>query len=450
MFLFGMLIVFSTLIYILVTNNERLALYIFGISSIAYFVFGYGIPLNEMNLLVSETNIIYLIFEVLTILSVFYLIKRFESTVFMKDYNLVLRSFFFRFETMTLALYLIGILISSGNIIIDFLILVACMRLFKVDKFISYIVVNAVLFTNALFIYPTNNLLLVDPSIGTSDLLHTSSVLVAIIIPSFMLILYFAGFLVRSLEKDIVVEFKIIGIIILTAVVGMLGVASLSSTQLLIYLPIMTIILLYLNDLNVRKKFSRYSQIPITVSILILCAFIITIYISKFSFLLFIICSILINSVLLTEKYQVTEVSYVEQDIDPKTLITAVIVIFLMTIFANYSVYNATTIGVPYIEAMLNAVMSGGSNLLSRTYLLYTNAAYFGTMTPTYIDPNMGINNIQYLIIAIPALSVIAIPMQLLIISATGYKTKISGEILIGVIMIGLVTLTLVSYAIGA
>ncbi len=450
MFLLGMLIIFSSLIYLLVTNNERGALYIFGISSIAYFIFGYGVPLNEINLLVSESNLGSLIIQFAVIFLTLYLINRFEDTVFTKDYNLILRSFFFRFETLTLALYLIGILLSSGQLIIDFLMLVALVRLLKVDKFISYIVVTAVLFTNALFIYPTENLKLIDETINAAGFIHTNSMLVAIIIPVFMLILYMSGFLVRSLEKDIVVEFKIIGIIAITAIVGFLGVASLNSTQLLIYLPIMALVLLYLNDMNVRKKFSRFSQVPLTLSIVLLLAFIGTIYISTYSFILFIICTLFLNSVILNERYIDVEIGYDENPDNKKTVYVAVVIIFLMVLFANYSAYNATEIGVPYIQSALIATINDAGNVLSRTYALYTNAAYFSTYTPTLIPVTTDLTTIQYLIIAIPALTVISVPMQLLIISSTGYKTKISGEILIGVIFIGLLTMTLVSYAIGA
>lgn len=450
MFLFGMLIIFASLIYLLVTNNERGALYIFGVSSIAYFIFGYGVPVNEINLLIRESNVGTIILKFLIIFITFYLIKKFEETVFLKDYNLVLRSFFFRFETLTLALYLFGILISSGNLIIDFLILIALVRLFKVDKFISYIVVTSVLFTNALFIYPAEYVKLIDDSVNVSNFMHTSSVLVAIIIPAFMLVLYVSGFLVRSLEKDIVVEFKIIAIIAITAIVGALGIKSLSSTQLLIYLPVMALILLYLNDMNIRKKFSRYSQIPITLSIVLLIAFVGTIYISKYSFVLFLVCALVLNSILLNERYHQDIVEYNENPDNHTTIIAGVVIILLMIIFANYSVYNATTIGVPYIQDAINTLTVGSTNVLARTYELYTNAAYFSVYTPTLIDPTLDLSTIQFLVIAIPALSIISVPMQLLIITSTGYKTKISGEILIGVILFGLLVLTLVSYAIGA
>lgn len=450
MFLLGMLIIFSSLIYLLVTNNERGALYIFGVSSIAYFIFGYGVPLNEINLLVSESNLGILLIEFLIIFITLYLIRKFEDTVFTKDYNLVLRSFFFRFETLTLALYLIGVLISSGRMIIDFLMLIAIVRLLKVDKFISYIVVTAVLFTNALFIYPVENIKLIDDSLSVTGFLHTSSMLVAIIIPIFMLILYGSGFLVRSLEKEIFVEFRIVGIIITTAVIGFLGVSSLSSTQMLVYIPIVALILLYLNDMNVRKKFSRFSQIPLTLSIVLLAAFIGTIYISKYSFILFLVCAFFLNSILLNERYVEVEVGYNDNPYNIQTVTTAIIFIFLMSLFANYSVYNATEIGVPYIQSALVDLIGNGSNVLSRTFALYTNAAYFTSYTPSLVPLQTDVTMIQYLVMAIPALTVISIPMQLLILSSTGYKTKISGEVLIGVILIGLLTVTLVSYAIGA
>lgn len=450
MILLGMLIIFSTLVYLLVTNNERGALYIFGVSSITYFIFGYGVPLNEINLLISQSNIGILLLQFLIIFITFYLIGRFEDTVFTKDYNLVLRSFFFRFETLTLALYLIGVLISSGYLIIDFLILIAMVRLLKVDKFISYIVVTATLFTNALFIYPVENLKLIDETITTTNLMHTNSMLVAIIIPIFMLILYASGFLVRNLEKDIVVEFKILGIIGITAIVGLLGISSLSSTQLLTYLPVLALILLYLNDLNVRKKFSRFSQIPLTLSIVLLIAFIGTIYVSKYSFVIFLICAFFLNSILLNERYVEVEVGYNQLPANKRTVYTAIILIFLMILLANYSVYNATDIGTPYIQTVLLSIANESGNVLARTFELYTNAAYFSAYTPSLVPETADVATIQYLVMAIPALTIISVPMQLLILSATQYKTKISGEILVGVIFVGLLTMTLVSYAIGA
>lgn len=449
MFLLGMLIIASTLIYMLVTNNERGALYIFGVSSIAYFIFGYGVPLNEINKLLSSADLSKIGSNLIIILVVLYLINKFEDTVFTKDYNLVLRSFFFRFETITLALYLIGILLSSGNMITDFLLLLALVRLFNVDKFISYIVVTAVLFTNALFIYPMQNIEHMSESMNVSSYLHINSVLVAIIIPSFMLLLYISGFLVRRLEKDIVVEYKIIGIIVTTAVVGFLGISSLSSSEMLVYLPVLALVLLYLNDMNVRKKFSRYSQIPLTLSIALFIAFIGTIYISHYSLIVFIICAVFLNSVLLNERYISVEVGYNENPDNQKTIYTAVIIIFLMILFANYSVYNATDIGVPYIQKGIDAAINNASNALGRTFTLYTNAGYFSGFTTTLIPVTTDSIMMQYLLMAIPALTVISVPMQLLIISGTGYKTKISGEILVGVIVVGLLTMTLVSYAIG-
>lgn len=120
-----------------------------------------------------------------------------------------------------------------------------------------------------------------------------------------------------------------------------------------------------------------------------------------------------------------------------------------MIIFANYSLYNATDVGVPYIQAALNQAISENSSALLRTYTLYTNAAYFSADTARYIDPAIGLSNIQYIVIAMPALAIISVPVQILILSSTGYKTKISGEILLCVILIGLLTLTIVSYAIG-
>lgn len=450
MFIIGMIIIFSTLIYLLVTNNERRALYIFGASSIAYFIFGYRIPLNELNLLVAEANIGSVIVQFFIIFITIYLIERFEDTIFPRDYNLVLRSFFFRFETITLALFLLGVLLSTGNLIIDFLILVMMVRLFSVDKFIAYIVVTSTLFTNALFIYPAENIKLIDEALNSTNLMHMSSLLVAIIIPAMMLVLYVAGFLVRSLEKEIVVEFKIIGIIIVTGIIGALGVASLSSTQMLVYLPLVALILLYLNDLNIRKKFSRFSQIPITLSIVMLIAFLVTIYISMYSFLLFTVCSILLHSVLLNERYQREKQVILEDESLSKSVYFALVIIFLIVILANYSVYNATEIGVPYIEMAIDNILASANGVLSRTFALYTNAAYFSLNTPMLINPQTDIDSIEYLVMAIPALFVISVPMQILILCSTGYKTKISGEVLIGVIVLGLLTMTIVSYAIGA
>lgn len=449
MFILGMLIIITSLIYLLVTNNERGALYIFGITSIAYFIFGYGIPLNEINLLLTEANFFNILIEFAIILGTMYLIRRFEDTIFVKDYNLVLRSFFFRFETLTLALYLIGILVSSGRLTTDLLILLAIVRLLKVDKFISYVVVSAVLFTNALFIYPIENIKLLDETINVSGFMHTNSMLVAIIVPVFMLLLYVLGFSVRSLEKDIVVEFKIIGIIITTGIVGLLGVANLNSTQMLIYLPILALVLLYLNDMNVRKKFSRYSQIPLTFSIIVFVAFIGTIYVSQYSFILFIICGVLINSILLNERYVDVEIGYNDNPGSKNTFYIGLVLLFLMVILANYSVYNATEIGVPYIQRELIEEIAASSNVLARSFVLYTNAAYFSAHTTSLIPLTTELPIIQYLVMAIPALTVISVPMQLLILSGTGYKTKISGEILCGVIVVGLLTMTIVSYVIG-
>ncbi|WOO86648.1 hypothetical protein RZE82_05905 [Mollicutes bacterium LVI A0039] len=450
MFLFGMILICSTLIYLLSTNNERNAMYLFGGASIVYFIFGYGVPLNEIPLLVSESNFLGLVMQVISIIIIFYIIRKFDNTIFPFDYNLVLRSFFFRFETISLALFLIGLLISSGNLIIDFVVMVAIVRLTNVDKFIAYVTVNAVLFTNAIFVYPNFNVGMFGDTLIASELVSTSNLLVAIFIPSVMLILYASGFLMRSLEKEIFVEVRIIGIIILTAVVGLLGVSSLSSSQMLIYLPIMSLILLSLNDMGVRKKFSRYSQIPLTLSIIIAITFILSIYISQYSFILFIICAVLVNATIMNERYQKKEQSYDEDPGQFKTIVIGVCLMFAMVIFANYSIYNATEMGVPYIEQAMITLESGSTNILTRTYELYANAAYFSMYTPMLIRPEFSATTIQFLLIAIPALSVISIPSQLLILSSTGYKTKISGEVSMGVIIIGLITLTLISYAIGA
>lgn len=449
MFIFGMLLIISTLIYLLVTNNTRNALYIFSFTSIAYFIFGYGIPLNELNMLITQTNIIEMGLELITISIILYLILKFEDTVFLKDYNLILRSFFFRFETLTLALYLLGILLSSGSLIIDFLMLIAIVRLFKVDKFISYIVINSVLFTNAIFTYPIENIKLVEATVPSVDLLHTSSLLVAIIIPIFMLMLYLSGFFVRNLEKDITVEFKILGIIGITGLVGFLASSNMSSSQLLVYLPVMSLILLYLNDMNVRKKFSRYSQIPLTLSIVLIISFLVTIYISLYSFVLFIICALILNSIILNEQYQVEKDLFDPSEVDNTTVLLSIVLIYIMTVFANYSIYNATDIGVPYISTVINDVAANGANVLTRTYMLFTNSAYFSSITPSLISEGASGGAIAYLVIAIPALQIISVPVQILLLASTGYKTKISSEVLLGVIAFGLVTLTLVSYAIG-
>lgn len=449
MFIFGMLLIIATLIYLLVTNNTRNALYIFSFTSIAYFVFGYGIPLNELNMLIAQTNMLGMALELITISIILYLILKFEDTVFLKDYNLILRSFFFRFETLTLALYLLGILLSSGNLIIDFLMLIAIVRLFKVDKFISYIVINSVLFTNAIFTYPVENIKLVETTVPSVDLLHTSSLLVAIIIPIFMLMLYLSGFFIRNLEKDISVEFKILGIIAITAIVGLLGASNLSSSQLLIYLPVMSLILLYLNDMNVRKKFSRYSQIPLTLSIVLIISFLATIYISLYSFVLFIICALILNSIILNEQYQVDKDLFDPSQVDNTTVLLSIVFIYVMMVFANFSIYNASDIGVPYISTVLNEVAAHGTNVLTRTYLLFTNSAYFSSVTPSLIGDSVSGSTIAYLVIALPALQIISVPAQILLLASTGYKTKISSEVLLGVIAVGLVILTLVSYAIG-
>ncbi len=449
MFYFGMLIIFSTLIYLLVTAKEKSAFVMFIIASIAYLVFSYGVPVNEINLLLKEANIFNVLVEVAIIFLVFYLIGRFEDTIFTKDYNLVLRSFFFRFETITLALYLLGILLSSGNLIIDFLTLTAVMRLLKVDKFISYVTMNAVLFTNAIFVYPISNLQLLSSDVVSTNFLHTSSMMAVVVITAFLVVLYFSGFLVRSLEKDITVEFRIILIIAVTAIVGFLGVNSFSTSQLLVYLPLVALILLYLNDMNVRKKFSRYSKHPITLSIILFASFIATIYLSSQSFLLFLVCVILINSILLNEQYQEIENLFVEKH-ESKNILLYICCIIVIGILANYSYYNATEIGVPYIQSAINGAVNGSNTVLSRTFELYANAAFLSPFSPMFISDTNSTQAIQYLIIAIPALSIISIPTQIIIQEAVGYKTKISSEVLIGVISLGLLTLTLVSYAIGA
>ncbi len=449
MFYFGMLIIFSTLIYLLVTNKEKSAFMMFIIASIAFLIFSYGVPVNELNLLFKEANVFNILFELVIIFLVFYLIGRFEDTVFTNDYNLVLRSFFFRFETITLALYLLGILLSSGNIIIDFLMLTAVMRLVKVDKFIAYVTINATLFTNALFVYPSANLELLPPDIVSSNFIHTSSLMAVAVISMFMVVLYFSGFLVRSLEKDIVVEIRILLIIVATAIVGLLGVNSFSSEQLLVYLPIVALILLYLNDMNVRKKFSRFASYPITLSIMLFVSFLATIYLSSQSFIMFIVCVILINSILLNEQYQIIENLFIEKQ-QAKNILIYICLLIVVVLLANYSYYNATQIGVPYIQSAINMAVSGSNPVLSRTFELYANAAFFSTFSPMFIAETNTNAAIQYLIIAIPALSIISIPMQIIIQEAVGYKTKISSEVLIGVISLGLLTLTLVSYAIGA
>lgn len=449
MFLLGILVIVSSLIYLLATNNERNTLYIFASVSIAYFIFGYGVPLSEVYLLITESGSFDIVLAFLSIIVVFYLIEKYENTIFPFDYSLVLRSFFFRFETITLALYLIGILFSSGNLIIDFLVLVTIVRLANVDKFISYIVLNAVLFTNAIFVYPVANATFFETTKTATDLMHNNSLLVAIVIPAFMLVLYVSGFLVRSLEKEIFIEMRIVGIIALSAAIGVLGHSVLSSSELLIYIPLLALILLSLNDLNVRKKFSRYSKIPLALSILLLFALILTIYISAYSFIVFIICAILVNSSIANEKYQKKEVLYNPDKIELKTLAISVVLILTIVLFANNSIYNATAIGVPYVNQAINEVITGSSNVLVRTYELFANSAYFTMQTPRLLDPTLSSQTVQYLLIAIPALAIISVPTQLLLLMSTGYKTKISGEVLIGVMLLGLVTITLISYAIG-
>lgn len=449
MFLYGIIIIFASLIYLLVTNNEKNTLYIFASSSIAFLVLGYGVALNEINLLLEKSNFIGDLISLTVVIITLNLIAKFEKTIFIKDYNLVLRSFFFRFETLTLALYLVGILISTGNLLIDFLIQIALVRLLNIDKFIGFVVVNAVLFTNALFIYPSANLEMINTGVDATNLMHTNEMLVVIIIPVLMLILYFAGFSVRNLEKDIKLEFRIIFIIIITALIGILGIANFTSGELLSYMAIVALVLLYLNDMNVRKKFSRFSEYSLAKSIVIFLLFIFAIYLSQFSFLIFIIMALLINSVVLNENYLEQNIGIDEYPNSNKTAIITLILIFSMIILANYSFYNATSLGDPYLKGAIANSVANDSNILSRTYMLYANANYFSTYTATLIDPTLSLANIQYLIIAIPALLVITIPMQILILSATKYKTRNSGEIILGVISIGLICLTFISYAIG-
>lgn len=449
MFLYGIIIIFACLIYLLVTNNERNTLYIFASSSIVFLVLGYGVALNEINLLLEKSNFIGDLISLTIVIVTLNLIAKFEKTIFIKDYNLVLRSFFFRFETLTLALYLVGILVSTGNLLTDFLIQIALVRLLNVDKFIGFAVVNAVLFTNALFIYPSENLELVNAGVDATNLMHTNEMLVVIIVPVLMLILYFSGFSVRNLEKDIKLEFRIIFIIIITALIGILGIANFTSGELLSYMAIVALVLLYLNDMNVRKKFSRFSEYSLAKSVIIFLAFILAIYLSKISFLVFIVMALLINSIILNENYQEQNIGIDEYPTSNKTAVITLILIFSMIILANYSFYNATSLGDPYLKGVIANSVANDSNILSRTYMLYANASYFSTYTSNFIDPTLSLANIQFLIIAIPALLVITIPMQILILSATKYKTRNSGEIILGVISIGLICLTFISYAIG-
>ncbi len=449
MFIFGIILIISSLVYLLITNNERRALYIFTIPSIIYLIFSYGVPLNDISLIYKQSDLINNIIKILIIFTTLYTINKFEKTIFLEDYNLMLRSFFFRYETIIIALFLVGILISSGVLIIDFLVLITIVRLINIDKLISYLVVTSVLFVNALFVYPLTSIRNLQLDVEYTQFANDTNIIVVVVLVALMSILYFTAYLYRRTEKSIKLDIKSIGIIILTGLVGLLAYTNFSSEQLLIYLPIVALALLYLNDMNLRKKFSRLSNVPITYSIGLFAIFLFSIYISLYSVFLFLILIVILQVIVSNKKYKQTKNIFDLPTIDNKTIVHAILLIITMILIANHSEYNATIVGVPYVQYAIENTIAGNINTLERTYSLYTNAAFFSNYTITLINPSFGVETIKYLLISIPALSIISIPIQILLITATGYKTKMSGEVLIGVIGVGLITITLISYLIG-
>lgn len=452
MFFIGMVIIFFSLVHMLITNDEQKTFYIFMGSLIACFILGYGVPLNELGDLVISSNIFSVIGNIIILGITFYLIGHFEKTVFIDDYRLVLRSFFFRYETITLAFFLMGILFATGDLFTDFLVMVTALRLFKVDRFISYITLTSVLFFNSLFNYLNINFESL-PLAYTGSLegvyTNTNDFIVFLIIV-IMLALFFAGYLVRSLEKEIKLEWRSLGIIVIVFVVGMLGKDVLSSQQLLVYLPIVGLILLFCNDLNVRKKFSRYRNYPITLSLILIVAFILTIVISEYSLVFFIVCSLLVNGIILGEKYQLDDSVFdFEHQVNLKTIVISGALIELVILFANHSIYNSTAVGVPFLSFEFTNMLNHIGSLLERTFSLYTLGSMFSTYSLNFIPTNIEIGQIQYLAMVMPALFVISLPAQILILNSTRYHTKMSVEIVIGVIAFGLILLTLVSYGIG-
>ncbi len=448
MFIFGMVLIFCTLVYMLVSNDDLKSFYLFAITSIAYFIFGYGVSLNEIGSLLQAANITFLIKQLVIVVITFNLIDKFEETVFFSDYRLMMRSFFYRYETITLAIFLLGIIFATNSLFTDFLLIVAVCRLLDVDKFVSYITTNAVLLVNAIFMYTKFDMSAYGLSEDVLNLPRVTNVMIVSIIVGLMLLLYFSGYLVRSLEKDIKIEWRILGIIALAAIVGSLSINVLAAHQILFYLPAFTIILLYLNDLSIHKKFSRYRNFPISVSLVLLISFLGTIYISSYSFIFFLMCSFLVNSIILNERYQLTELAYNHKR-SFKDVVLITIFIGFLHILANHSIYNSTDFGVSFTTNRLAILAQNIENLVVRTFELYSFGGYLNVESLQAIPSAVSNSGTIYLLIAIPALSVLSIPTQVLLLNATQYKTKISAEIVVGVIAIGLLIVTLISYGTG-
>lgn len=449
MFILGIILSIATLIYLLATNDERNGIIVFAFCTIAYLFFGYGIPLSEIGTILQDAGAISIISKFIVILGVFFLIERFENTVFLDDYYLILRAFFYRFETIILALYLFGILLSTGSMFMDFLLIVSVTRLLKIDRFVAYIATSAILITNSLFYYSLPNInYLVDNGIAYNNLMYSNG-LVVIIITIMLTILLLAGYLNRRLEKEIAMEWKLPLIIIAIALIGLIGGNTIAPTQMISYMAIFGIVLLYLNDLHVRKQFSRFKKYPMTLSIVLFFAFIGIIILGSYSVILFAISAILLNSILIDESYQGEKIIF--EDVSTKQnvyIISAMIIV--ITVVANYSVYNGTEIGTSFIDYYLPQIFSGLNDLSLRTIDLYSMSSFFEIDQPTHLLPTIAIEHLRYLVMAIPAVVVLSVPMQLLILNATGYKTKISLEVLFGVIFFGITILTFISYGLGA
>ncbi len=449
MFLIGMLLIFFVLAYLLITNNDRKAIYIFGLVSIAYFIFGYGVPVNEIRELISNVYVLELIRKMVIILIVFRVIEKFEDTVFIDDYSLILRSFFFRYETITLALFLIGILLSTGYLFIDFLLMVAIVRLLKVDEFMAYTIVTATLFFNGITNYQVINMDEVTyNSVQFAQANTHVSIVTVVTLTLIMLILYFSGYLVRRLEKDIILDKRVLLVILVSAIIGSLGINVLDATTIIRSMAVSSIIMLYLNDMNVRKQFSRFRSFPLAYSALLLFAFFMAITIGMFSLILFLILMFFVNAIVMNEQYQSNNISY-ERDETFKIVVIAISLMFINIILANNSTYNTVEIGVPFIVHNLNIIYDSMPNVFARTYELYTIAPYIN-LTHLYAVPEtVSYASSLYLTFALPMLLVISIPMQLLITNATKYRSKTSVEVVSLTILIGLILVTIISYGLG-
>lgn len=449
MFILGIVLAIATIIYLLATNDERNAIIVFAFCSIAYLFFGYGIAISEIGNLFQQVGTLSILSKFIVIITVFFLIERFEETVFTDDYYLILRAFFYRFETIIIALYLLGVLFSTGSFYLDFLILLAALRLFKIDRFVAYITTCAVLFTNSLFKYSLVNInYLVENGLSSNDLMF-DNYLVVIVMLIMMLMLLFAGYLNRRLEKDIAMDWKLPLIILLISGIGFIGAKSFTPSQMLVYLPVIGVILLYLNDLKARKLFSRFKTYPLTLSLVLFISFIGTIILSQYSLLLFGICGILLNSLLMNENYAAKKILFDDVSTKKNVYLLAGIIIF-MTVVANYSIYNTTEMGISFVDYNLPRLLSGINDLSVRTIDLYSMAPFFEIDAPIKLPTTLEIAHLRYLVMAIPAVVVLSVPMQLLILNATGYKTKISLEMMFGVIFIGIIILTFISYGMGA